>query len=266
VASVSFSHKVKTSITNIQQLFGLSHDRKKRDYQKIVRQNIFRKFSKTFAYAGPLVTLISFIISPGLYTAVLLMAHLAFLLFFKKMAVKSLPKPWGEVFNLMRPKEKLGNAVIRLFDSQYGRLLLTQVTSNGGRYGFLVGNEKYILTCEKPGFALPGDKLEITGQREQGIIKKDIGLEPASSAGGTALAAEGKNASFAAMPPAFPDKGASVLPEMPNQAPSPEKRGASEPAAIPAVGEHSAPSAVGQSIEPELSKPMVPEAADEGRK
>ncbi|MCK4968392.1 MAG: hypothetical protein KAS12_05020, partial [Candidatus Aenigmarchaeota archaeon] len=72
-------------------------------------------------------------------------------------------------------KQHLGKAIIRLFDKQYGKLLLTYVTQKDGRYGFLTGNDRYVLTCERNQYYFPEKQITVQGSKEK-IVKRDLPL------------------------------------------------------------------------------------------
>ena len=76
-------------------------------------------------------------------------------------------------------KEKISTAIlsqVRLFDAKYGRLLSTTISKNDGRYGFLVGDNKYLLNSTKKGYILPEGKVEIEGDSKK-IVKEDLGMK-----------------------------------------------------------------------------------------
>jgi hypothetical protein len=73
-------------------------------------------------------------------------------------------------------KEPLKQAVVRIFDLRFKKLLEVQVTDRKGRYAFLVGDNQYQLLSEKPGYeqetVAPVDLI-----KKDKIINLDIGLE-----------------------------------------------------------------------------------------
>lgn len=172
---------IKTDVKNLNQLLReLPEDKIEREDRKIIRQERLRKVYRSMAYVGPTFGLLSVIISPSIYTGILLLVHIILFLLFRRLAATRKTEPWGRVYDL-RDNQSLAKAVVRLFDSRYGRLLMTKVTSGDGRYGFLVGEQRYILVSSKDGYVLPAGKLEVLGGRE-GIAKQDIGMKKVAGA------------------------------------------------------------------------------------
>mgnify|MGYP000538269496 CR=1 FL=1 len=94
--------------------------------------------------------------------------------------VKS-PFPGRIVTRLIEPGEFLnrGSAVARVVETRYSKVLESRVTDGAGRYNFLVGNEKYVVTVEKPGYmTMKTDEIDLTvaGKEGGGVVDKDIGL------------------------------------------------------------------------------------------
>ena len=170
-----FMKPVKTKIVDLTSFLGLSSEERKKEDKRILTAFSRKKASALFAHLGPVLAFICLVLSPALYTFILFLVHICFLLLFRHLAQGRGPKPWGEVFD-KKSQERLVKAIVRLFDTQYGKLLLSNVTKRGGRYGFLVGNDKYVLTCEREKYRLPEEKVEIQGQRE-GVVRKDLGME-----------------------------------------------------------------------------------------
>lgn len=146
---------------------------KKADSQliKTLKQHKFNHFVSIF---GPIIGLICLIISPSILTGLLFGVNMILLLLFRKFAIKRL-NSWGKTVDQSSHKA-LPQAVIRLFDDKYGRMLLADISKGDGRYGFLVGKDKYILTSEKSGYELPERKLEVSGDRE-GVISQNLELK-----------------------------------------------------------------------------------------
>jgi len=70
-------------------------------------------------------------------------------------------------------KEPLKNAVIRIFDQKFNKLLETQVTDVKGRYAFLVGKNIYFISSNKEGYASALIKpLDLT----QKFVAVDVGM------------------------------------------------------------------------------------------
>ena len=166
---------IKTDIRNIEELKRASDAVLQRDNNKILDAIKNFKIHEVLAYTGPILGLISFIFTPSWITFTLLMLHLIMLTFFMVLAHKKENKPFGRVYN-MDNKNSLSKSVVRLFDLKYGRLLSTTVSKNDGRYGFLTGDNKYLLNSAKEGFIFPEGKIEVIGDSKK-VIKKDLGMK-----------------------------------------------------------------------------------------
>ena len=166
---------IKTPIGNLREAATLPAQRVVRDDQRVLRSSWWRRVNQVAAYIGPVLGLVSFVITPTLLTFIFLLLHIFLLILFHRLALGKLSKPWGKVFDAADEKP-LSRSVIRLFDSKYGRLLLTTVSKGDGRYGFLIGNEMYSLIPFKDGYKFPPQRIEILGNKEQ-VVRKDLGME-----------------------------------------------------------------------------------------
>lgn len=169
----AFRKPVKTAISNYASYNALSEIERAAENKKMFRAIRIQKISKFFAYLGPLFGLVAFIFSPSVWTGVLLVVHIILFLLVARLAAKRVAAPWGSIFDAQNGKN-VSKTIVRLFDPKFGRLLHTRITTSNGRYGFLVGNQDYILVPEHSGYHYPDKKLDIAPQN--GIIKEDIGL------------------------------------------------------------------------------------------
>jgi len=174
VFAPGLSYGQKTKINHLSDLLGLSQKERVEEDQAIIAAYKRATRRRIISNLGPVLGFVCFILSPSLYTVLLFVVQLLACFLFRRLALSYKPKPWGKVKE-EETKKGLGLAVLRLFDKRYGRLLLTQVTPANGRYGFLVGKENYILTCEREGYIYPEKQTEILGTRE-GVVKKDVGM------------------------------------------------------------------------------------------
>ncbi|MFH2105344.1 MAG: chitobiase/beta-hexosaminidase C-terminal domain-containing protein, partial [Parcubacteria group bacterium] len=166
---------IKTPIRNLRDAATLPAQQIEREDQRILHSAWWRKANQIAAYIGPILGLVSFIISPTWLTFAFLLLHIILLILFNRLALGKSAKPWGKVFSVAN-KSSLPRSVVRLFDSKYGRLLLTTVSKSDGRYGFLVGQETYSLVPFKDGYKFPPQKIEIIGTKER-VVRKDLGME-----------------------------------------------------------------------------------------
>ena len=142
--------------------------------QKLKKAFSKHKLKFAIAIIGPILGLIAFILSPTTFTFVLLVINLVLFALFQRLANKKRVS-WGKTYDVAT-KKPLPKTVIRLFDTRYNRLLLTDISKNDGRYGFLVGNDRYIITSEKDNYKLPQGKIEVSGDKT-GVVSQDLGLD-----------------------------------------------------------------------------------------
>ncbi|MFA5020813.1 MAG: carboxypeptidase regulatory-like domain-containing protein [Patescibacteria group bacterium] len=133
------------------------------------------KLSQDLSWVGPILAFGYFLIYPSLFSSILVIVHLAVLLLFRRLSGRHRRKHWGVVYNPagQNPVQK---AITRVFSSEYGRMLEFYVTDNRGRYNFLVGNNKYYVTADKPGFGTAKTPiLDLTGKKPDELtIAQDL--------------------------------------------------------------------------------------------
>ncbi|MBU1146660.1 hypothetical protein KKD80_03905, partial [Patescibacteria group bacterium] len=120
--------------------------------KRIVLAYFGRKVQNIIAPLGILAAAVSVLISPRIWMMGVLVGHCLLYALFRRLARSKKPKSWGIVYE-NQTKAPVGLTVARIFDTEYNKLLETQVTDGRGRYSFLVGNNAYYVTFSKPGFA-----------------------------------------------------------------------------------------------------------------
>lgn len=153
---------------------------------------------KTVAWVGPVLAMAAVAIKPTITTVVLLGLQFTFLGLFKRLAEGKQPRSWATVID-GRTNKPIVKAVVRIFDSQFNKLLDTQITDKQGRYAFLVGKGNFYLTVDKPGYGTYKSQVfDFTKSWTKAMIKQNIKLH---------LGAKGEGA-----PPAAPTPSAPVQP------------------------------------------------------
>jgi len=132
-----------------------------------------RKFQRFLALLGPVSALFIFIIKPDTFSFVLLIVHIVIYAIFRRLAVPKKPKGWGIVLD-KNTRKPIANSIVRIYDSQYNRLLDTQVTDRKGRYNFLVGKNVYYITAEKSGYESSKSESIEQEKPEGDVITKNI--------------------------------------------------------------------------------------------
>lgn len=114
---------------------------------RLVLEKIGRKLQVVLSWVGIIITAASLYISPKWYIAALLVVHIAFFFIFRRLAVPLKPKNWGIVYDDTN-KAPVGKVIARLFNSQFNKLVDTQITDSSGKYYFMAGDGKYYVTYE----------------------------------------------------------------------------------------------------------------------
>jgi len=145
--------------------------------QQILHQFSHTRFARRLSWLGPVLAVIYFILYPSLLAGLVVALHLLILWLFSRLGERRHKKSWGVVFDKNR-RNPIGKAITRVFSSEYGRMLEFYVTDNQGRYGFLVGDNKYYVTADKPGYSTAQTPpIDLTGQKlEKMVIAQDLPL------------------------------------------------------------------------------------------
>jgi len=151
-------------------------------FMVLLKQRALIAFKYTLSFAGLIISGVSLIITP---TALVFGFFFAQLLFFgitRKFAFAPMPIKIGQVLDadISTP---IGQAIVRVFDATYNKLVNTTLSNTKGQYAVLVGPSKYYVTYEKPGFnKLQTDILNYSSEKtkgEGGIISLDQKLKRA---------------------------------------------------------------------------------------
>ncbi len=139
-------------------------------------ERLTRRFMHVLSIAGVVVAIVVAFVQPTAWTIVVAVVQVLVLILFLRMAIPNKPKSWGIVYD-HKTRRPLANAIVRIFDPKYNKLLETQITDGRGRYAFLVGPNQYYTTYEKGGYT----KLEVrpidrTDTKEASYVSVDVGL------------------------------------------------------------------------------------------
>ncbi len=145
--------------------------------KKVLLAHFGRKAQNVIAPIGILAAAISVLISPQIWMVAILLGHCLLYALFRRLARSKKPKSWGIVYE-SATKAPVGLTVARIFETEYNKLLETQVTDGRGRYSFLVGNNAYYVTFSKPGFAPKRtETVDLRGRKEGAAVGLDVGLD-----------------------------------------------------------------------------------------
>ncbi|MBU2566637.1 carboxypeptidase regulatory-like domain-containing protein [Patescibacteria group bacterium] len=145
------------------------------------RRILFRRFLRIIqhvvAISGLVLSLAAFAISPSWLVGTIVLVQLGFYLLFRKLALPVKAKPWGVVLDA-KTKKPVYQAIVRVFDKKYNKLLETQITDKQGRYGFFADNNVYYITIEKPGFDKYTSPDIDLASRKEAVIDLSAELSP----------------------------------------------------------------------------------------
>ena len=144
---------------------------------KIKKKSDWQKKQKIIALISPALGFVSFIIKPSLVVTLLFILSILTYFFFRRFAIKKIPKKWGKVSE-DKTMALLPGAVMRVFALPFNRLFDYKVTDKQGRYNFLVGNRQFLLTVSKDGYQMhKSAPLDFSKARDSNIIAEDISLK-----------------------------------------------------------------------------------------
>lgn len=119
--------------------------------RSIAIKKVLRKLQRLLSVSGVGLSVMVWIFSPSPLTAMLAMGQMVVFLLFWHLAQPKKPKGWGIVYDAQN-KVPVGNAVVRLFEPAYNKLVETVLTDALGRYSFLVGPNEYFIRTNKEGY------------------------------------------------------------------------------------------------------------------
>lgn len=151
--------------------------------KEILRAETKKRVAAGFGAAGLVLTALAFAVSPTWYVGAFLLAHVVSFVIFRRLAIGRKPKSWGVVRDANN--QPIGRAIVRVFDTEYNKLLETQVTDDDGRYSFLVGSNNYYVMVEKQGFVTQTTvPIAIVAPEGGAVLGPDVTLQHAMPVGG----------------------------------------------------------------------------------
>ncbi len=142
----------------------------------MVKAHRLRMIQRFVSSLGVVASVGSFLVSPSRFTGGMLVVQAATYVVFYRLAKANRPKGWGLVSDA-GSRKSLGQAIVRIFDTRFHKLLETQITDKEGKYAFFTGPNVYKVTAEKPGYVKFESKdIDLTKGSER-IIKEKIELQ-----------------------------------------------------------------------------------------
>ena len=144
--------------------------------KRIIKEKFLRRIQNGFSWLGFLVTAASLYISPIWYMWILLGVHLFILLVFRRISKPRRARGWGIVYD-QDTNLPVGRVVARLFDSQFNKLVATEITDKNGRYHFLAGGNKYYVTYDHQDYEPTKLDVNPLTKKETSAITEDVKIK-----------------------------------------------------------------------------------------
>ena len=147
---------------------------------QIIRDKAKTSIRFAISIIGLIASIISLIISPAWWVALLILVHIFFYMLFYRVGYKKLPDSFGKIISSVS-KKSLGKVVVRVFDTAYNKLVDTTVSDRKGRYAVLLGPSTYYATYEKPSYkSKKSPNLDFTSEHTQGqggLLMRDESMD-----------------------------------------------------------------------------------------
>lgn len=209
------SLEVTQKSTTISKTIPLDPIEKTETPRSVIWRRRKRTLQKTVAWSGPVMAMTVVVIQPTPFTVGLLALQFGLLGVFRRLAQGRVPRSWATVKD-SRTGKTIALAVVRIFETQFNKLLDTQVTDSYGRYAFLVGKGQFYITIDKPGYEThKSEIIDLTRGAIKDLVRRDIKLNPKSGVSGTAVPKDETPPPESPWPPTPP------TPPIPSQPPAP---------------------------------------------
>jgi hypothetical protein len=119
--------------------------------KRVLLKRILRALQWVIAVSGLLLALYVVIVYPNAFTFAALGLQVALLLLTRVLIKPHKKRGWGVVVDATSGKP-LKNAIVRLFEPKFNKLIETQITDAKGRYVFIAGPNTYYLKASKDGY------------------------------------------------------------------------------------------------------------------
>ena len=147
--------------------------------KRIKRRRFVRAVLQAFGLSGTILAALAFIVLQTPFSLLMVFVQLLAFALTRKLANKSSHKGWGIVQDSIK-KEPVSNAVVRLFDPEYNKLLETTLTDGKGRYAILAGPSEYYATIDKAGYQQTiVQPIDFSNQKEPRLVSVNVSLQPA---------------------------------------------------------------------------------------
>ncbi|MDF1496876.1 MAG: carboxypeptidase regulatory-like domain-containing protein [Patescibacteria group bacterium] len=144
--------------------------------RKVIYRRFLKRVQHGIAISGIILAGISLVISPSWFIAAVLIIQVGFYFLFRQLALPAKSQSWGKIFD-EDTKKPISDAVVRIFDKQFNKLLETQLSSRKGSYGFFAEHNVYYITIEKEGYQKYTSKDLDLGSQEDTTIDLNVALK-----------------------------------------------------------------------------------------
>lgn len=144
--------------------------------KRLVLQRFLHATQVFLSWTGLFVIAGAYYISRQWYVAVLFVFNLFILVVLKRLVALKKPKGWGIVYD-SSSKKPISRVIARLFDSQFNKLVATQVTDGRGRYYFLAGGNKYYVVYSHEKYQEKKTEIIDTGSQKNDLIVLNVALQ-----------------------------------------------------------------------------------------
>jgi uncharacterized repeat protein (TIGR01451 family) len=149
-------------------------EKKRLTEKEAIRSYLVKNLRLLVSYIGLILSLLIILIYPTAITIGAFVIHIILFLLFRRLIVPPKPKSWGIVYDT-KTKAPISQAIVRIFETRFNKLLETQITDGKGRYAFLVGKNRYQLLTEKQGYKKQEIK-NIDLIKKETIVDLNVGL------------------------------------------------------------------------------------------
>ncbi|MFA6018205.1 MAG: hypothetical protein WCT28_00370 [Patescibacteria group bacterium] len=129
----------------------VAQDQKIQEPKYIFRRRLLRRLQFVFSLSGSFLSIVACFLSPSLFTIGLVVLQVIVFILFWRLARPKKPRGWGVVYDV-KTRRPVGNAIIRLFEPKYNKLVESTISDALGRYSFIVGPNEYFVTTNKAGY------------------------------------------------------------------------------------------------------------------
>lgn len=144
---------------------------------KVRRLHLLRVSQNMIALSGAILSVMVLIVSPSIFAGAVVIGQVVVFLLIRRLAIPKKPKNWGIVYDKATGRP-IVNAIIRIFEPKYQKILETTVTDSKGRYTALLGANTYFSTVEKKGYQTQEIKpIDFSNKKEPTELSIDVALE-----------------------------------------------------------------------------------------